>query len=87
MHGIKSGLNEAFVISETTRNRIIAGSKQTADAKVFRGIVSGLNEAFVISRARRKSIISGNKRQPRSSAHFCKVAVSAVMPSSRAMSF
>ena len=59
--GIKTGLNEAFVIDAPTRAKLIAKDAHV-DRKIYRGILTGLNEAFVIDAKTRAKLIAKNAK-------------------------
>jgi type I restriction-modification system DNA methylase subunit len=53
-YGIKTGLNEAFVID--------AATKEKFHSALYRGVLTGLNEAFVIGQATKNQLIKENPK-------------------------
>ncbi|EIJ42175.1 type I restriction-modification system methyltransferase subunit [Beggiatoa alba B18LD] len=58
LYGIKTGLNEAFIVDRMTRDELMQQSlKKPVHSSLYRGVLTGLNEAFILDRTTRDSLI------------------------------
>jgi len=66
LYGIKTGLNEAFVLDGATKDRLIDEDRRKTLKEVYgtplRGVLTGLNEAFVLDAATKDRLIGEDGR-------------------------
>ena len=74
--GVLTGLNEAFIVDQATRDRLVANTQDSCatpsnqerakdinpdyEGRMFYGVKTGLNEAFIIDQATRDRLVTGN---------------------------